>query len=304
MSRTRLFAACVLACLTLTQSGWGQTEAPSAGITQDSARISVNFPGGTIGEYVKALRAAWPGANIVVSADATHQPVPEVVLRDVPLSVAISVLEVQRENDQQLEVVRVIPLGGSEADEATAFRVEFRQQQFRTPGEPRREASAWSVADLVAGGYTSDEVLAAIQVGQSLFEQAATIKYHEPTNLLVALGSKDQLGLIARTLDQLRAGRPGDARIVEAKNELLRQQRWLQQIVEQMEPVQTRIVEVRRQLEADDAQRRFSVQERGRLESELHALERQRDDLVTNRRHAEIAIQQAETKISHLRQSQ
>lgn len=331
MGFARLAAIGMIALTMTTQTGWGQDAVQreqelrrarqqavqTAALAQDQAAqtqtapqdvrqlISVSFPGGTIGEYVAALRKASPAANIVVSPEAANMPAPEVILRDVTLGVAAAAVEFQRETAGEVnewEAVEVQPLHRGGGYDSSAFRITYRRSVRNLPNTAKQDASAWSVADLLSNGYESDQVLAAIQVGQALFGESATIKYHEPTKLLVARGTSEQLSLISRTLDQLRSGRPGDDRQVEVRNEIARHQQWLERINAQLEPVQTRIVEIRRDLERDNERRGLPAGERGKLESDLRALEKQREDLLTNRRNAETSIRMAEERLRSLRE--
>lgn len=328
MGFARLAAIGMIALTMVTQTGWGQNNAMSEQAaeqarqqreratewaeretariraegtlipTDSRPRISVDFPGGTIGEYVAALRKASPVANIVVSREAAGMSAPEIVLREVTLEVAASAVEFQREEGDVWEAVQVAGMGSGGNGNPTAFRIDYRKNQRSSSTAPKQDASAWSVADLLSSGYESDQVLAAIQVGQALFGEAATIKYHEPTKLLVARGTSEQLSLISRTLDQLRTGRPGNDAEAAIRQDIARNQKWFEQMNAELEPVQTRLVEVRRLIQADDAgQRRLSAADRGELESEMRNLEQQRDSLLERRRQAEMNIRQAESRL-------
>lgn len=305
---TRLVIALALAA-TMGWQATGQTNA-SSGAPQKRAeeppRLSVRFTGGTVAEYVRSLREASPLANIVVSPEASGVVLPEIILHEVDLSTAASAVEsIEDLGDGRYRAVTVRPFGPL----GNAFRINSEGGSRRTDrGQPAPSASAWSLSSLVASGYSADQILAAIQVGQAMFDEPATIKYHEPTKLLVARASNEQLALISQTLAQLRQNQPSSDAEAGIRNDIARQQEWLATTTRKLETVQVRLVQVRRDLAADDAQQavrsRMSVEARGRLETELRELERQIEDLLQNKRQAEIGISQHEMRLEAARNRQ
>ncbi len=208
---------------------WGDARANTGPL------ITVEFPGGTVANFIEALRqAASPDpVNAVVSDTASRVVLAPVRLRKVALETAIQSIETAAGDIGSWRISRVRlerrdrdPLVG----ESPVFSVLF---------EPKRSSAARS-ADLVEKpmiqvyslrdvtdpkpgdppGVTlvlkPETVLTAIKSGIELASAESTptveIKYHQDSGLLIVRGSPEQTGLVQSTLNALE----GDVRMRRA----------------------------------------------------------------------------------------
>jgi hypothetical protein len=205
MSRTRfLQSACALAALASLAAaggGDGQPKPPPA-----VAVIDLSFPGGTVIDYVSALRKAAGEANIVVDPEAIRVAMPAVALRHVSVPAALEVLKGRSFNDGlsfvQLDVAH-----------APSFSPEERPTylvQARSGGVPRvaarpTQTMVWTVARLLGEDLTSRKLLSAVETAVEVAgpEPRPDVRFHEESGLLIARGDDAQIDAIAAVIEQL-----------------------------------------------------------------------------------------------------
>jgi hypothetical protein len=168
--------------------------------------IDLSFPGGTVLDYVAALRKANPEANIVVDPEAAQIAMPPVTLRRVTVPAALAVLQRRSVNDGRT----VIELS---LEEVPSFSPEERptyQVQARTSGAgrappPIRSTKVWTVSRLLGGDITSRKLLSAVETALEVVgsEPKPDVRFHEDTGLVIARGSAEQIEAIADVIDQL-----------------------------------------------------------------------------------------------------
>jgi len=166
------------------------------------SRFDVDFPGGTLSEYVEALRKARPdgAVNIVVMPTAKGLPVPPVRLVAVTVEAAIQILEGPYTTDDGLSAeveVRTYRIGDS-PDMVMKILAQTETWRIRS--------AVWSVEAALAYGQTAEKLLEAVEAARSLFPTKAEISYHPPTGLLIARGTDEQLDLVRDVLEQLIDG--------------------------------------------------------------------------------------------------
>ncbi len=164
-----------------------------------NSRMDVDFPGGTVKEFIDAIRKARPkgAANVVVMPDAESLRVPPVNLVAVTVDAAVQILEgpYRLPNGRRAEV-RVSSYNiDDSSDLVLKIMADFEERSIRS--------SVWSVEPALASGQTAEELLRAIEAVLSLFSQKAEISFHPPTQLLIARGAPEQLDLVNETLSQL-----------------------------------------------------------------------------------------------------
>lgn len=172
-------------------------------------RLDLDFPGGTVGQYVDAVRAAQPAANIVVSPDAAEFPMPPVQLKGVSVEAAMGAIK-QEVGDSQSGKSWVgaepIPTRGSAEQ---VFRVMAGSQ----PGQSNQTVVISLAETLRANGPRAlkiEDILSAIEAATNMTSPPPKIRFHAETSLLLFHGTADQVSTLERTVDALRrtAGTP------------------------------------------------------------------------------------------------
>jgi len=178
--------------------------------------FDLDFPGGSLDAFLDAVRSAHPEANIVAPPEASDFPIPPMKLRNITLQAAMQLIEGSAELPSGHEAhigVEGFPVFDSWDP---AIRVDHSGSRQSRWGE--QQSSVWSLAEHLTGGRASEDVLGAVQVALATFPVESTIRFHEPTSLLIVRGTEAQLELVDKTLAQLR----GDVRRQSGEAELLR----------------------------------------------------------------------------------
>ena len=184
---------------------------PSAPPAQQVQTVTLNFKGGTLAQYVVAVRAAGKDINVVVSEHADEVNVPPVALIDAPVESALkAVAELQRD-DVRVKIDTLRAGGG-----APVHVVSVWQDRARQPGEVSRgrepEVTVHALRSLT-DSIPANTILTAVEQGLSMgpHESAkgqlpkAELRYHEDSGLLVVRGTPDQVNLVAMILATLRS---------------------------------------------------------------------------------------------------
>jgi len=199
MKPVRLIGAVVVtatvAWAVVAQPAVGRPE-QARGTVQQSAggapSVTVEFGGGSLAEYVAAVRAAQPAANIVYTAEAEKFPVPAVLLRDAQIFEAAGLLNRLRiEGSSRLNV----------ESEGQVFAISVVNTGPRAGGA---QTAVWSLRELLVSGIKPEDLLSAIDTAVQVGGGNVSIKYHRETALLIARGSGSDLSAIDAVLGSLR----------------------------------------------------------------------------------------------------
>jgi hypothetical protein len=171
-------------------------------------KVELNFKGGTVAEYISALKNYVKSANVMVDPRASRVPLDQIELKEVDLFAAIEFLNgIEESVDGELIQIDVDynPPNNPHAQGIWVIRGETRGKR----PEPVR-THVLSVADLLQGEtpMSPETVLSAVEIGLSLAPASdvqATIRFHEETGLLMARGHVNQLGTIDDVVSQLRS---------------------------------------------------------------------------------------------------
>ncbi len=168
----------------------------------EPTRFSLDFAGGTVGEYVESIRAAHPEANIVVPPDAALFPMPPIQLRDVTTEAAIGVVY-QESGDAMrgmswLRIRSIKNLGSTEA----VFQLQAGHQEGNS-----NKTIVQSLAGVLSQQRTKplkiEDVLSAIEAATNMTSPPPKIRYHEETMLLLFHGTAEQVDALNRTIEAL-----------------------------------------------------------------------------------------------------
>lgn len=220
----------------------------SAPKLDQSLYFDLDFPGGTLAQYIEAIRKAHGSANVMLSEDAKTMRIPTAKLNGVTLEAAVQLLGGQiltrNENSYTINAQRV-DLGrwheyafsiSAYPFKTAADRLEEKQSESKTyPQAVPVESSVWSLRDLIDSGMKMDDVLGAITVALETINQPYKVQIHKPTTLLIVRGTAEQLALVNQMVSAVeedarnRVARSGNAandreifqsRLVEAQADM------------------------------------------------------------------------------------
>lgn len=186
-----IVAGCVLAAL-------AARPCPAWGATVDD--IEVKFEGGTVKEYIDALRNSYApavgpaGVNVVLmpGAESVHMP---------PLSIKGASF------DSAMHLVRFARspgLGGADlivSQESELYVVYLKPREVAKVHHATR---VWSLSDFMINGMGALDILAAVETALSIFDEPRNVKYHEETGLLIMRGPEAQIEAVDQVLQGIQ----------------------------------------------------------------------------------------------------
>ncbi len=204
--------------------------------------VSVEFPNGTVAQYIAALKKANPDTpiNIVASDRAAKQTLGSISLKNVPVSVAAFSIRVAASTgtmiwdiadiDQRVPVLGDVPVI-SRFFTNHAYQVDC-QSAARRPDDVVVQALSLQAIVLSEDAKVADAAsavaLTAIQTGLALRDpenpDAAELKFHPDSGLLFVRGTRDEVQLVSQIVSRLRddATSRRDAAERRAREEQLR----------------------------------------------------------------------------------
>jgi len=214
--------------------GGGQPAQPSPQPGQPAANplagepsgpvFSVQFPGGTVEEYVAAVQAAAKGqaVNVLVPEEASRVVLPRISLRDVNVGTALEAIRWAFPEGSEHRF-GVEPFG--ENRQAYAFRYQRTRGAASPfpPGQPQMQmvgpaatVAVYSLRDLTNPPQTEEGriepvsaeiLLTAVEAALNLAargEDGPELRYHEESGLLIVKGQQDQVQTVRMLLDAIR----------------------------------------------------------------------------------------------------
>lgn len=174
--------------------------------------VALDFPGGTVQEYVDALRKVAPGCNVLIATpEVGALPLPGVQLADVTVPSALELLEgdawqLDREDRRNCSV-RVSEIKSDVADARSVFRVHLECNRIILRSERVfPQVHIWSVTELLSSGMTAESILTAIETSMEILggeRHPAQIRFHGETGLVLVSGDDAQRSAIGRVVDGL-----------------------------------------------------------------------------------------------------
>lgn len=176
-----------------------QAQSPESAYEHQHSRLDLEFPGGTVDDYVNRIREARPShaANVVVMPNARPLKVPPVTLVAVTVEAAVQLLEGRYvlPDGRRVEIDVTSYAIGDSSDLVMKVTAEIEPLEIR--------ASVWSVEEALMSGQTAEELLGAIEAVLLLFPEKAKVSFHPPTRLLIARGTGEQLSLVRDAIEEL-----------------------------------------------------------------------------------------------------
>jgi hypothetical protein len=207
-TRLPIVAAAILGLLTPLVPARGQdgTPAPQPVDATFARTFSVEFPGGTVAEYLDAIRAAFPGVNIVGSQGLDEFTLPAISLKEVTIAGALEPLEQVAMTAVQGAKVKVrFGSGVASIAAESIYDGSPLYSDEETPKGPQIVTRIWNVTALTTGGgMTIADITGAIETAVSIASDAKPeFRIHEPTGTLVVKGLDTQLDLIDEVIGKL-----------------------------------------------------------------------------------------------------
>jgi hypothetical protein len=204
---------------TLSFPGWfhGEARAQQALPADDEGNgtITIDFPGGSLESYVKALSAMSAESNVVLTPGTENIPLPPFSLKGVPLQSAVELINfMAREGRRNVSVSRiqqrpgarkVYVVFGAEKDPEKKELQVFNLTSLGPRGAP---------AESLEGKRRLEAILQAVDIALGILgqkpDEKPLIKIHPESGLLLVQGTKDQLAVVAQVVETiLRGDSPG-----------------------------------------------------------------------------------------------
>lgn len=183
-------ASLTLGCL---RPALGQEAPPEQRDPFATHRVSIEFPGGTVEEYVEAIEESLGQSWVVVMPEASDVPLPAIKLTGVPWDAAVEVLhEYEHRGDDRVTGLRV--RGG-------AIYVVEAEELGRTVRKLRPRV--WSLESLLGPEMSAEDILAAVETALSTFDASSPIRFHVETSLLIVRADEEQIQAIEQVLNAL-----------------------------------------------------------------------------------------------------
>lgn len=243
--------------------------AANARANQDSAMpqvqlVNVEFSGGTVADYVRSIREALPGANVVMTPDAEFVELEPVALTDVDMNSAMELLDglLAELPDRTIELsmqqyasIHGMPVYVVSA--RSSNRGYGRGGNSRPM--PKAMSGVWSVSSLLQRDIEAQDIATAIDTALSLFGDdypPAVVRFHPESGLVLARGSVEQHNAIEAVIHAMETGANDGVQDEEIESlheemrefqalvtDATRQRQDVNQVVErELEQVRTRII--------------------------------------------------------------
>jgi hypothetical protein len=169
--------------------------------------INLKFAGGTVSDYVAAVSKASDGINVVVAPEAGQVPMPAVDLQAVTVSAALSVLSGRAHVESRRAIQLIYSQGSTFAEnERPIYSIGAQVHGAARGMSAITHNRVWSIAQMQNLKISADDMLTAIQAALDLIgedQNAAQLRLHEATGILIARGTEDQLDTINDVVEQL-----------------------------------------------------------------------------------------------------
>jgi len=168
--------------------------------------FSVEFSGGTVAQYLDAIRAAFPGANVVGTQGLDQFTLPSISLKEVTIVGALQPLEqVATANDSDQGIHVWVANGVASVSVQNRFGHSVFEDEAEESGEPQIATRIWNITTLTrGGGLTLSDITGAIETAVSIASDVKPeFRIHEPTGMLVVKGLDTQLDIIDEVIGKL-----------------------------------------------------------------------------------------------------
>lgn len=259
-----------------------ETSEPTTETTADSDLFDLDFSGGTLKEYVAAIRKKNRKANIVIMPDAMNIPMPPVQLKSVELRGAMEILDnlVVGSEYQQVEISLRYVHGNSDLGELDIFTINASGQSL-----PVR-TMVLSVSEILQGEVSDRDLLTTIQSSLELVSEGqpeAKVQFHPETGILIVRGDIAQVELVNNLLEELsratiRFGKQNAIILDQQRADIARLlEMEMNEMVTRHSLLEQEINRLRNELARCETQKQETQNIARALESEVKALKKDKD---------------------------
>lgn len=178
----------------LAQQAPGQLS-QGVGMRKETPRADVDFPGGTVAEYLATLDKAFGAANVAMEPGVESARIAPVRFVGVQRQDALLALQTLAD----VGPMRKLDVFSVNDDSIMGLRVSGRVVNY--PIETR----VWSLRPYLDSQTTSVDILSAIETAIGLVPGEPQIKFHKDTGLLIMRAQVDQLDAANQVLKALES---------------------------------------------------------------------------------------------------
>ncbi|MFH2002100.1 MAG: hypothetical protein ABIK28_20670 [Planctomycetota bacterium] len=166
-----------------------------------ATRINIEFPGGTITEFLQLIeKTNGIKPNVIVSKEAAQVKLPPIQLRSAPLAEAIMAIE-------RLEMIDDVLIRVNETRSVlTVIAYDKKKEQPKSPPFAI-ESKVFDTSDLVTEKLRIVDIVTAINATWEMLDlppRKPQLKYHEETKLLIVVGSEKAIVAADNVLRELQ----------------------------------------------------------------------------------------------------
>ena len=171
--------------------------------------VSMNFPGGTMAEFVAALRTNHPKVNVIVALQARNVTIPATSLKNAGLAQTLESACMAAEGQYEIRVREF--LGDGQPVYSIVANAK-RRAGGRTPNKPAppQVLSVYSLSELTmqrpsgVTPFSVETILSALQLAVAHLDSAPKMRFHEDSGLLLIAGTPEHARVSEQTLAALR----------------------------------------------------------------------------------------------------
>ena len=213
LARTVL-SACLLSVLPTVSAASAPTVSrpvPAATVASDEA-IDFNFDGGFTEELFSQLSEAFPAIQIVIESKAKNFYVPAFSARVTdPMTILelVCSMESWRRDEEGARVRGLLEMRGVNGELVFVSFVPWTNLSLRSP---TILVEVISIQELLTSGMGVEEIFGTVEAGIALWQDGragaaseALVRFHEKTGVLFVKGTKSVNGMVAQTVEALKA---------------------------------------------------------------------------------------------------
>lgn len=193
----------------------GSAESAPAAVPRQARRaaavVSLSFPGGTMGDFVAAIRRTVAKVNIVLSEPAARVTLPPLELLEAGLAQTLEVACQVAEGPYEVRMKEFRGEGEWIYTITAPKAPQVRPESVTPASPPRTMMRVLSLAGLVNGrsAMRVESVLSAIELACEPLAGTTPVRlrFHEDSGLLIAVGSDEQIAQVQEVLQTLRQAR-------------------------------------------------------------------------------------------------
>lgn len=168
--------------------------------------IDLDFPGGSLDEFVTLLRAKAPRMNVVVSPSAQAASVPAINLKSAPLDSVLHAMKAVTDG--------TLLVGKTETESGFVYTLSM-MQGMQGPGRASTSIEVFPIHESMG---KPQDVLSAIESAVALLQDTKSMKvsFHEPTRLLIVSGTSTHSETVKSVLAALNQRTMDSRQVTEA----------------------------------------------------------------------------------------